>query len=129
MRLKDAFVVVLVAAVAILVLQNTAPTSVRFLLWALEGVPLATVILLSVAIGIVIVGVPLWLSGLQLRRRVRALEQKVTTVAERPGEPRDSEARRPFCARISSLCSPILGGASRMPGRTPSKESGSPTCS
>lgn len=90
MRLKDAFVVVLAAAVAILVLQNTAPTSVRFLLWALEGVPLATVILLSVAIGIVIVGVPLWLSGLQLRRRVRALEQKVTTVAERPGEPRDS---------------------------------------
>ena len=87
MRPKYAFVLALVVAIAVFALQNTAPAAVRFLVWTYDGVPLATVILLSVAVGIVVVGVPLWLSRWHLRARVRALETQLERLTERRNQP------------------------------------------
>jgi uncharacterized integral membrane protein len=86
MVVKYVFIALLAAAIAVFALQNNAPTAVRFLLWAREGTPLATVILLSVAAGIVLVGLPLWVDRWRLRSRVRALEEQLATLAIHPGE-------------------------------------------
>ncbi|MBI4593993.1 MAG: LapA family protein, partial [Candidatus Rokubacteria bacterium] len=50
-------------------LQNTLSVSVRFLAWQLEQMPLAAVVLLSLAAGLGIAGGPLWLR--HWRRRCR----------------------------------------------------------
>jgi uncharacterized integral membrane protein len=71
------FVVALVAAaVAVFALQNGEPTAVRFLAWT-AGFPLAGLILLALACGLVIAGVPLLIQRWRLRGRVRALERRV----------------------------------------------------
>lgn len=89
------FVVALIAsAITIFALQNTTPTSIRFLVWSLPPTPLATVILSSVVAGIVLVGFPLWVTRWRLRARARALEARLASAeaptAEhepRPGQP------------------------------------------
>lgn len=67
-------VVVVAVAVAIFALQNTLSVSVRFLAWRLEQMPLAAVVLLSLAAGIVIAGVPMWFRLWRLRSRLKGLE-------------------------------------------------------
>jgi uncharacterized integral membrane protein len=88
MRARYLFVAVVAALVAVFALQNRAPASVRLLLWTLEGVSLATVILFSVALGIVLVGPALWFERWRLRARVRALEGQRAS-AGAPPEPRE----------------------------------------
>jgi uncharacterized integral membrane protein len=68
-----AYVVVAVVAVAVAVftMQNTASVTVRFLIWQIEEVPLAAVILSALVTGGVIVGVPLGLGRWRLRRQLR----------------------------------------------------------
>ena len=56
-------VALLGAAVAVFALQNSVPTSVRFLIWTLDGLPLAAVALASLGIGLVVAGLPLWIRG------------------------------------------------------------------
>ena len=82
------YVVVVVAAVAItaFALQNNTPTSVRFLVWDLPGVPLATIILVSVTLGVVLVGVPLLIGRWRLRSRLRSLEARAGTAETRDVE-------------------------------------------
>jgi hypothetical protein len=46
-------------------------------MWDAEGVSLAAVILLSAAIGVVLVGPALWIERWRLRRRVRDLEARL----------------------------------------------------
>ncbi|MBI4591011.1 MAG: YihY/virulence factor BrkB family protein [Candidatus Rokubacteria bacterium] len=70
-------VAVLAGAVAVLALQNSAPTTLRFLVWGFEGVPLATAILLAAAVGVLLVGPGLWVDRVRLRARVRALEARL----------------------------------------------------
>ena len=53
------------------------PTPVRFLAWTAGGFPLAGLILLALACGLVIAGVPLLIQRWRLRARVRALERRV----------------------------------------------------
>jgi putative membrane protein len=85
-------VAVVAAAVAVFALQNSAPASVRFIVWSIEAVPVAALVLLSLAAGIVVAGVPLWLQRWRLRARARALEQRVAelerTSAARTAPPR-----------------------------------------
>ena len=69
-------VAVLSAGVAVFALQNNTPMSVRFLGWALDGVPLAGAILGSLAAGMLVVGIPLVISRWSWRRRARAAETK-----------------------------------------------------
>ena len=56
-------VALLGAAGAVFALQNSAPTSVRFLIWTLDGLPLAAVALASLGIGLVVADLPLWIRG------------------------------------------------------------------
>jgi len=84
--MKYVFVAVLASAITLFALQNSEQTRIRFLIWTLEGVPLATVILVSVAAGIVLVGLPLWIGRFRLRGRVRSLEARVASAEALLGE-------------------------------------------
>ena len=86
MGYKYVFVAVLASAITLFALQNSAPASIRFLFWSLQDVPLATVILASVASGIVLAGVPLWFERWRLRVRVRSLETRLTAAEALLGE-------------------------------------------
>ncbi len=83
---KYVFVAVLASAITLFALQNNAPASIRFLVWRLQDVPLATVILVSVAAGIVLAGVPLWFERWRLRARVRSLESRLSAAEALLGE-------------------------------------------
>ena len=98
MAFKYIVVAVIAAAITLFALQNSAPTALRFLIWQLDAVPLATIMLVSVALGVVLVGVPLPVGRWRLRSRLRALESRLgaeeTAVGEQDraptqGGPRD----------------------------------------
>jgi len=80
--LKSLFVAVLASALTVFALQNHTAVAIRVLVWQLEGMSLAAVILLSAAAGIVLVGVPLWIDRWRLRTRLRVLEAKVVAAAD-----------------------------------------------
>src|SRR5439155_1755433 len=86
MGLKYIVVAVVAIAITAFALQNNTPTAVRFLFWNLPGVPLATIILVSVTLGVVLVGVPLLIGRWRLRLRLRSLEARVGTTETRDGE-------------------------------------------
>jgi uncharacterized integral membrane protein len=81
-------VAVVAVAVAVFTMQNTQSVTVTFLFWRVLEVPLAAVVLFSLAAGVVIVGVPLWLQRWRLRSRVRSLESP----AGGPGDPTSKRA-------------------------------------
>lgn len=62
------------AAGAIFALQNIDPVVIRFLFWRIEGAPLAMVIILSIAIGVVLTSLVGIVQQLKLRSRIRKLE-------------------------------------------------------
>lgn len=72
------------AAVAVFTMQNTAAVTVRLLVWRVADVPLAAVVLFAVALGIVVVGLPLWIQGWRLRTRLRSLESRAVPPDDRP---------------------------------------------
>lgn len=76
-------VAIVAASVAVFALQNAEPTRIRFLFWVIDGVPVAALVLLSLAAGLVVAGVPLWLGRWRLRARARTLEARVAAL-ERP---------------------------------------------
>ena len=81
-------VAIIAAVVAVFALQNGEPTAVRFIVWTIEGVPLAGLILISLASGLVIAGVPLMIQRWRLRARLRASERRVAELeAARPSGP------------------------------------------
>jgi lipopolysaccharide assembly protein A len=95
MAVKYAVVALLAVIVTTFALQNTAPTSVRFLVWTLDAVPLAGVVLLAVAAGLLLAGIPLLVTRLRYRSRVRSLESRLTELQTRnvtpprpPAEPK-----------------------------------------
>jgi uncharacterized integral membrane protein len=80
------------AAGAIFALQNIDPVVIRFLFWRIEGAPLAMVIILSIAIGVVLTSLIGLVQQLKLRSRIRKLEHSLaqaTAAAERqqPDQP------------------------------------------
>ena len=77
MALGYLLVAIIAAAVAVFTLQNSAPTRVQFAVWSIDGVPLAAVVLLALAAGLVLAGVPLLIQRWRLRGRVRAVEARV----------------------------------------------------
>lgn len=82
-------VAALAVAVAVFAMQNTTTVSVHFLFWEIERLPLAAVILFSFGVGVVLVGIPLWLQRWHLRGRLRTLERRIAAppAPARPGEP------------------------------------------
>jgi uncharacterized integral membrane protein len=77
MALGYLMVAILAAAVAVFALQNGSPAPVRFITWTIEGLPLAALILASLASGLVVAGVPLLIQRWRLRARLRAAERRV----------------------------------------------------
>jgi uncharacterized integral membrane protein len=91
-------VTVIAVATAVFALQNSGPTEVRFLFWGIEQVPLASVILVALAAGIVTAGVPLWLQRWRLRSSNEAMQERIAaleTLLARREEPPRSTATRP----------------------------------
>ncbi len=82
-------VALVAAAVAVFALQNGEPTSVRFIVWTIDGFPLAGLILISLASGLVVAGVPLMIQRWRLRARLRAAEWRVAELqaTSAPGAP------------------------------------------
>ena len=80
------------AAVAVFALQNPRPVAVSFLGWTIGDVPLAAVVLASLAAGAVVVGLPLLIQRWRLRARVRSLEARLEKL--QPTTPRTSEPPR-----------------------------------
>ena len=79
MALWYLIVALLATAVAVFALQNSSQTSVRFLVWTLDGLPLAAVALVSLGIGFVLCGLPLWIQSWRWRSRARSAEARVAT--------------------------------------------------
>ena len=81
-------VALLAAVVAVFALQNGAPATVRFLVWSLDGIPLAGLILGAFAAGLVIAGLPLaiqhWRARSRLEAQVRDLEARRDRAPEPP---------------------------------------------
>ncbi len=73
-------VAIVSAAIAVFALQNGTATSVRFLFWSIDGLPVAALILVSLAAGIVVAGVPLLVRSYRWRARARGLEARVRTL-------------------------------------------------
>lgn len=71
---------ILVAAVAVVctifALQNTDPATVRFLVWRIETVPLAILVLASVLVGVFVAWLPLAIRLSVWRARARSLESR-----------------------------------------------------
>jgi uncharacterized integral membrane protein len=80
-------VALLAAAVAVFALQNSAATRVQFLMWTIEGLPVAAVALVSLAIGLVVAGLPLWIRSWRWRSQARSAQARAAmldkAVAER----------------------------------------------
>jgi uncharacterized integral membrane protein len=69
--------------------QNIDPVVIRFLVWRIEGMPLALVILLSLLVGVVFASLSGAVRHWRLRSRVRQLENQVAqlTAARPPQDP------------------------------------------
>ena len=91
MALVYLIVALLAAAVAIFALQNGTPTTVRFIVWNLDGVPLAGLILGAFGAGLVIAGVPLGIQRWRARSQARRLEAHVRDLQAQ----RDKMPKRP----------------------------------
>ena len=96
MAFKYIVVAVIAAAITLFALQNNAPTAIRFLIWQLDAVPLAGIMLVSVALGVVLVGVPLLVERWRLRSRLRALESRLSAAGTVPGEQDSAPGSSPF---------------------------------
>ena len=95
MALGYVIVTLLAAAVAVFALQNSAQTRVRFLVWTLDGLPVAAVALASLAIGLVVAGVPLWLRSWRWRSQARAAEARAAMLDKALSERDQALLRRP----------------------------------
>jgi uncharacterized integral membrane protein len=82
MRVGTVTVAVVAAAIAVFAMENWTETKIRFLMWTFDGLPLAAVILVSLAAGVVIVGLPLLVRSYRWRARARGLETRVKTLEE-----------------------------------------------
>jgi uncharacterized integral membrane protein len=69
------------AAAAIFAIQNLDPVVIRFLVWRIDGMPVALVILLSAFIGIVFAALSGFAQQWRLRSRLRQLERQVAQLS------------------------------------------------
>jgi uncharacterized integral membrane protein len=89
MGLGYVVVAVIAASVAVFALQNTDHATVRFLVWRIEAIPVAGLVLASLLAGLLIAGVPLAIRLGVWRSRARALESRARTAAATPVAERD----------------------------------------
>jgi uncharacterized integral membrane protein len=96
MALGYLVVALVAAAVAVFALQNGSPAPVRFAVWTIDGLPLAALILASLASGLVVAGLPLLIQRWRLRGRLRAAERRVAELeaAAAAAAPTDGRPQR-----------------------------------
>ena len=70
------------AAAALFAVQNLDPVVIRFLVWRVEGMPLALVILISAFVGVVFAALSGFAQQWRLRSRLRQLEYQVGQLAD-----------------------------------------------
>jgi uncharacterized integral membrane protein len=95
MALVFLLVAILAAAVAVFALQNSAQTSVRFLVWTLDGLPVAAIALVSLGIGLVVAGVPLWFRCWRWSARARSAEARAASLDKALAEREQALLQRP----------------------------------
>ena len=92
-------VYVLVAAIAIAIavfaVQNADRVTISFLSWKIEGAPLAAVILISGAVGAILVSLVGSVQRWKLRSRIRQLESRLQTLDASKPEVRHGSAEPP----------------------------------
>ena len=69
-------------AIAIFALQNPDPVTIRFLGWQISRAPLAAVILISGAVGAIIVSLIGFVQRWKLRSTIRRLESRVRNLED-----------------------------------------------
>ena len=79
-------IVVIAALIAVFALQNGAPTSVRLFTWSLDAVPLAGVVLVALAAGLVVAGLPLWIQTWRWQSRARSAEARAAALEKAVAE-------------------------------------------
>jgi len=95
MALGYVIVALLATAVAVFALQNSAQTSVRFLVWTLDGLPVAAVALASLGIGLIVAGVPLWFRSWRWRSQARSAEARAAMLDKALAERDQALLRHP----------------------------------
>jgi len=69
-------IAVVVVAIAVFALQNAEQVAIRFLIWKIDRAPLAAVILISGAVGAILVSLVSFVQRWKLRSRIRELEAR-----------------------------------------------------
>ena len=77
MGLSYLLVAALAVAITLFTLQNSAQITVRFAVWEVADVPMATIVLVALGLGLLVTGLPLWVRLRLCRRRALGLESKV----------------------------------------------------
>jgi uncharacterized integral membrane protein len=72
-------------AIAIFAIQNAEQVTIRFLAWKVEQAPLAAVILISGAMGGILMSLVGFVQRLRLRSKIRQLEARQRSIE--PGNP------------------------------------------
>ena len=85
---------VLGAAAMIFTVQNPDPVSVNFLNWRSVGMPLALLLLLAVFLGIVVASVSAFAKQIELKLKIRRLEQQIAKLSAPAKQPRRVEPRQ-----------------------------------
>jgi uncharacterized integral membrane protein len=85
---------VLGAAAMIFTVQNPDPVSVNFLNWRSVGMPLSLLLLLAVFLGIVVASVSAFAKQIELKLRIRRLEQQIAKLSAPAKQPRRVEPRQ-----------------------------------
>ena len=85
---------VLGAAAMIFTVQNPDPVSVNFLSWRSVGMPLSLLLLLAVFLGIVVASVSAFAKQIELKLRIRRLEQQIAKLSAPAKQPRRVEPRQ-----------------------------------
>ena len=85
---------VLGAAAMIFTVQNPDPVSVNFLDWRSTGMPLSLLLLLAVFLGIVVASVSAFAKQIELKLRIRRLEQQIAKLSAPAKQPRRVEPQQ-----------------------------------
>ena len=89
-----ALIGVLGAATLIFTVQNPDPVAVNFLNWRSVGMPLSLLLLLAVFLGIVVASVSAFAKQIELKLRIRRLEQQIAKLSAPAKQPRRVEPRQ-----------------------------------
>ena len=85
---------VLGAAAMIFTVQNPDPVSVNFLNWRSVGMPLALLLLLAVFLGIMVASVSAFAKQIELKLKIRRLEQQIAKLSAPAKQPRRVEPQQ-----------------------------------